>query len=66
MEQKLLEILDIIRSITNNSDNYDEKYMTIKFNPVHDLPLNKTLEVRNMIILEDNKYYPQIFLCKCL
>ena len=25
-------IRDLIRSISNNSDNYDEKYMKIKFN----------------------------------
>ena len=29
----------MIRSITNNSDNYDEKYMTIKFNSDDILPL---------------------------
>ena len=26
------KIKDLIKSITNNSDNYDEKYMKIKFN----------------------------------
>ena len=26
------KIIDLIKSITNNSDNYDEKYMKIKFN----------------------------------
>ena len=29
----------LIRSISNNSDNYDEKYMEIKFNSDDDLPL---------------------------
>ena len=33
------QIRDIIRSITNNSDNYDEQYLKIKFNSDDDLPL---------------------------
>ena len=51
--------------MAKNSDNYDEKYMKIKFD---DLPLNKTLEINSMLIVvraafhEENKYYPQIFL----
>ena len=32
---------DLIRSRTNNSDDYDEKYTKIKFNSDDDLPLNK-------------------------
>ena len=54
---------DIIGSITNNSDDYDKKYVKIKFNSDDDLPLNKTLELYNMIIVvravfhEDKKYY---------
>ena len=32
---------DLIRSVNKNSDDYDEKYMKIKFNS-DDLPLNKT------------------------
>ena len=39
--------------------------MKIKFNSDDDLPLNKSLELRNMIIVvfhEDNKYYPQFLL----
>ena len=45
--------------------------MKMKFN-LDDLPLKKTLELRNMIIAaravfhEDNKYYPQVFLSECL
>ena len=63
---------DLIRSITKNLDNYDEKYMKIKFNSDDDLPLNKTLEILNMIIVvgavfdENNKYYPQVFFDDCL
>ena len=32
----------IIRSISNNADNYDEKYMKIKFSSDSDLPLKNT------------------------
>ena len=45
------KIRDLIRSITNNSDYYDEKYMKIKLVSDDDLPLNKTLELRNMMIV---------------
>ena len=41
---------NFISSITNNSVNYNEKYMKIKFNLADDLPLSKTLELHNMII----------------
>ena len=37
------KIRDIIRSVTNNSDSYIEKYMKINFNSVDDLPSKKTL-----------------------
>ena len=46
--------------------------MKIKFNSHDDLPLNKQLKFINLIIIaravfeEDGKYYPQIFLYKCL
>ena len=35
------KIRDLIRSITNNSENHDEKYMKIKFNSDDDLLLKK-------------------------
>ena len=53
-------------------DDYDEKYMKIKFNPDDQLPLNKTIEIPRMIIVvraifyENKKYYPQVFLDECL
>ena len=59
---------DLIRSITKNSDGYDEKYMKIKFVSDDELPLNKTIEIHKVtivvrtIIYENNKYYPQVFL----
>ena len=61
------KIKDLIGSITSNSDNYDEKYMKIKFNSDDDVPLKKALELYNMVIVvrsifhEGNKYYPQEF-----
>ena len=44
------KIRDLIRSITKNSDDYDETYMKIRFNSNDDLPLNKTQEIHNMIV----------------
>ena len=61
---------DLIRSITKNSDDYDKKYMKIKFNVDGELPLNKT-EIPSMIIVVravfygNNKYYSQVYLDKC-
>ena len=45
------KIRDLIRSITNNSSNNDEKYMKIKFNSDDDLPLIKMLELYSMVIV---------------
>ena len=62
----------LIKSITINSDNYDKKYMKIKFNSDDDLPLKKMVELQNMVIVvrsvfqEDNKYYPHVLLNECL
>ena len=47
------KVRDLIWSITNNSDNYDKKYMKIKIDSDDDLPLKKTLEVRNMVLMLD-------------
>ena len=66
-EERWNKIWDFIRSITNNSDNYDEKYTKIKFNSNDDLPLKTTLELGNVIIVvistfhKDNKYYFNFF-----
>ena len=66
------KIRDFIRSVTKNSDDYDEKYMKIKFHSDDKLPLNKTIEITSMIIgaraifLENTQYYPQVFLDECL
>ena len=65
---------DLIRSITEKSYDYDydEKYTKIKLNSDDELPLNKTIEIPTITIvvranfLENNKYYPQVFLDECL
>ena len=64
---KLLnKIRDLIRSKTHDLDNYDENYMKIKLNSNDDLPLKKTLQLRDIVIIarfvcyEDNKCYAQI------
>ena len=71
-EELWSKIRDLIRSITKNSNDYDEKYMKIKLNLDDELPLNKTIEIPTMTIVvravfhENNKYYPQVFLDECL
>ena len=40
-EELWSRIIDLVRSISNNSDDYDEKYMKIKLNLDDDLPLKK-------------------------
>ena len=71
-EELWIKIRDFIRSITKNSDDYNEKYMKIKFNEDNKLPLNKTIESRTIIIVvkavfqENNEYYLQVFLDECL
>ena len=66
------KIRDLIRSITKNSDDYDEKYMENKFNSDDELPLNKTIKIPTMTIVvravfhKNTKYYPQVFLDQCL
>ena len=55
------KIRDLIRLISKNLDDYDIKYVKIKFNSDDKLPLNKTIEILSMIIvvravfLENNK-----------
>ena len=42
---------DLIRSINKTSNDYDEKYMKIKFNSDDELPLNKMIKISSMIIV---------------
>ena len=71
-EELWSKIRDLIRPINKHADDYDEKYMKIKFNSDDELPLNKTIEIPSMIIVvralfhENNKYYPRVFLDECL
>ena len=60
-------IKDQIKIITNNSNDYNEKYIKIKYNSDDDLSLKKMLELYNMEIVvrvafhEVNKYHQQVF-----
>ena len=64
------KVRDLIRSLTKDSDDYDKKYMKIKFKSDDELPQNKTIEIFTMAIVvgavfhENIKYYPQVFLDK--
>ena len=40
-----IKIRELIWSITKSLNDYDEKYMKIKFDPDDNLPLNKTIEI---------------------
>ena len=51
------KIRNFIRSITNNPDNYDEKYLKIRFDLYGDLLLKETQNLH-----EGNKYYQQVSL----
>ena len=50
-EELWCKIRELIRLITKNSDNYDEKYMKIKFNSDVHVPLNKTIEIPTITII---------------
>ena len=61
-EERWIKTRDLVRSITKNLDDYDEKY-----DSDDNLPLNKTIEIPivtivvRAVLYENNKYYPQIF-----
>ena len=50
-EELWSKIKDLIRTITKSSDDYDKKYMKIKFDLDDDLPLNKAIENNNVKIV---------------
>ena len=50
-EELRSKIRDLIRSMTKNSDDYDEKYVKIKRNLDDELPLNKIIEIPSMTII---------------
>ena len=61
-----------MRLTTKKSDDYDEKFMKIKFNPDNELPLSKTIDILTMTIViravfhKNNKCYPQVFIGESL
>ena len=71
-EELWIKIRDLIRSITEILDDYDEKYMKIKSHSDDYLPLNKMIEIAIVTIVgravfhENTKYYQQVFLDECL
>ena len=48
-EKLRTKIIDLIRSIIIISDDYDKKYVKIKFNSDDELSLNKTIESSSVI-----------------
>ena len=42
---------DLTKSITTNSNNYDEKNFKVKFNLNDELFLNKTIEIHSTILI---------------
>ena len=62
------KVRDLIKSVITKSDDYDEKYIKIKFDSDDELPLNKTIQIPIITIVvravfhENNKYYLQVFL----
>ena len=71
-EKLWIKIRDLIRSITKNGDDHDEKYMKIKLCSDNELPLSNTIEIPTITIVvrtvfhENNKCYPKAFLDECL
>ena len=49
-EELWIKIRDLIRSITKNVDDYDEKYMKVKIDSDNELLLTKTIEIPIMTI----------------
>ena len=49
--KKYEELWIKIKDLTKSPDDYDEKYMKIKFNSDHELPTNKTIEIPGMTIV---------------
>ena len=50
-EELWSKIKHLIRSITKIFDDYDEKYMKVKFNSFGELPVNKKIKILSMIIV---------------
>ena len=61
-EELWSKIRDLIRSITKNSDDYDEKCRKIKFNADNALPLNKRIEISTMTIVVRDAFMKIIYI----
>ena len=63
---------EIVTINVGKPGEYGKDFIKIKFNSDDNLPLNKTLKLHNMTIIirsvfeKDGKFYPQVFLDKCL
>ena len=61
-EEMWIKIRNLIRSITKHLNDWDKKYIKIKFDSDDELPLNKTVEIPILTIavrtvfLENDKY----------
>ena len=76
--EKIINVFDelwkfIENEITSsNSSNKIKEYNRLKFNSDVDLPLDKLIEFRALVIIincvieKDGKYYPEIYLDECL
>ena len=69
-EEMWNKIRNLIRSVTRKSDDYDEKYLKMKFYSDDKLPLNKTIEIQVKVLVvraiyfffyRNSKYYSQFF-----
>ena len=67
------EIEYMIRTINGGeAGEFVKEHMKIKFSSNDNLPLNKVLNLHNLTIVvrsvfqENSKFYPQVFLDKCL
>ena len=65
-EELWIKIRDIVRSITKDLDDYDKKYIKIKFDSDDELPLHKTPINFSDAFIKNNKSYPWVFLDECL
>ena len=69
-EELWIKIRDLIRTVTKESGDYNEKLIKIKLDSDDKLPLNKTIEIPVMVIVlrvifyGNSKYYPQDVLDK--
>ena len=61
-EELLSKTRELIRSVTKNSNDYDEKYVKIKFISENELPLNKRIENPNMLIVAKFLYFTSLFI----